>query len=273
MKTLSLFAASALALGVAGCGPKTPPARAALDCPPKQGDLTRTAASPDGKACTYVTSNGAEVKLQLVSTAAGGPDAALSAIEARLLADRAPPAPEATAKDAGAKGEHAAAAVPGPTTGDAARRATREAAEDTRSVGVQVSVGKDGATQVVTDDGETTHVNLPGVHIIANGRDDSANVKIGPLTVKAGEDGVDVRMRRDVRLRGEALNPNKRGIRATFIYTGKDLPDGLRFVGYEAGGPKTGPITVATVRSKQEQSDGGDAYPDVKRLVRRNGGV
>ena len=82
-----------------------------------------------------------------------------------------------------------------------------------------------------------------------------------------------MRVRRDVRLRGEALNPNRRGVRATFIYTGVDLPAGYRFVGYEAGGPKRGPITVAIVKSKSEGPDGGDLYPDVKKLVRKNGGV
>ena len=77
----------------------------------------------------------------------------------------------------------------------------------------------------------------------------------------------------DVRLRGEALNPERRGIRATFIYTGIDLPSGYHFVGYEAGGPKTGPITVAVVKSKAGDAEDDELYPDVKKLVRRNGGV
>jgi len=56
-----------------------------------------------------------------------------------------------------------------------------------------------------------------------------------------------------------------------FIYKGDDLPGGYRVVGYEAGGPKSGPITVAVVKSK-ESFDGDDIYNDVKRLVRKNGG-
>ena len=72
---------------------------------------------------------------------------------------------------------------------------------------------------------------------------------------------------------GEPLRREKRGFRALFIYTGDDLPDGYRFVGYEAGGPKRGPITVATVRSRNDGPDGEEIYPDVKKLVRRNGGV
>ncbi|HKP79143.1 MAG TPA: hypothetical protein VJU34_08465, partial [Phenylobacterium sp.] len=151
--------------------------------------------------------------------------------------------------------------------------AAKEAAEDTKGVSVHVNVDGEGKTKVVTEDGGTTRVNLPGVHIVANDDDDTADVRIGPLRVNAGEDGATVRIRRDVRLRGEALNPERRGLRAMFLYTGDDLPDGYRFVGYEAGGPKRGPITVAVVRSKSEAPDGGDLYPDVKKLVRKNGGV
>jgi len=34
-----------------------------------------------------------------------------------------------------------------------------------------------------------------------------------------------------------------------------------------------GPLTVATVRSGVDRHDASDAYDDIKRLVRRNGGV
>lgn len=268
MKPLYLVAASALALTAAACSPKTPVARAALDCPPTQGDLTRTSASPDGKACTYVGHGGAEVTLQLVSIQ-GSPDATLAAIETTLLANRsAAKAAEATAKS-----------EPSETSADAvkdAAKAAKEAADDTRGITVAVSANKDhkhDGMAIVTEDGGTTRVNLPGIRVVASDSDDTANVKIGPLTVDAGDNGATVRMRRDVRLRGEALSREKRGLRAMFIYTGEDLPDGYRFVGYEAGGPKRGPITVAVVKSKEDGPDGGDLYPDVKKLVRKNGGV
>lgn len=261
MKTTLLVAASALALPLAACGPKTPPARAALDCPVTQGDLTRTSAASDGKSCTYATSSGAEVTLQLVSVD-GGVDAALDRIETNLLAERLQPGPAADAKDSAAPASSA-------TVSDA-ERAAREAAEDTRGVAVDVKVSKDGEQDTASG---VTRVNLPGVHIVANDADDSAEVQIGPLKVDAGDDSATIRVRRDVRLRGEALNPEQRGMRATFIYTGKDLPAGYRFVGYEAGGPKRGPITVAIVKARDEDPDGGEIYPDVKKLVRKNGGV
>jgi hypothetical protein len=77
-------------------------------------------------------------------------------------------------------------------------------------------------------------------------------------------------MSRDVRLRGEALSPQRRGFRSTFILARDDLKDGWRSVGYEAAGPKTGPITVAVFKAREGHHDVSD---DVKRLVRRNGGV
>ena len=278
MKPLFFLAASALALTTAACAPKAPPVRAALDCPVSQGDLTRTAASPDGKACTYVSEDGAEVTLQLVSTAAGGPDAALSAIETRLLASREAIKAADTATEAGdakAAAEDSAKAAATASGTAEVDRAVAEAKADTRDAGVKVDVqiGKAGKGVSTTDGDGTTTVNLPGIHIVANERDDTANVKVGPITVNAQDGAATVRMRRDVRLRGEALNPDKRGLRATFIYTGEDLPDGYRFVGYEAGGPKAGPITVAVVKSKADGPNGGELYPDVKKLVRKNGGV
>lgn len=277
MKSLTLLTASALALTGAACSPKTPPQRAALDCPAKQGELTRSAAAADGKSCVYITPDGAEIQLQLVSTAGRGPDAALSAIEADLLADRGEGAPSES--NSPAKAEKNApepkASTPPAATETQADKAIREAEEDSRGVTVRVDIDTDGKSHGADQDGGTTRVSLPGIRIVANEHDDTADVKVGPLSVKAGDDGVDLRVRRDVRLRGEAFNPQKRGIRATFIYTGKDLPAGLRFVGYEAAGPKAGPITVATVRSKLEpdEHDTDSIYPDVKRLVRKNGGV
>jgi hypothetical protein len=278
MKPTALLAVSALALSAAACSAsKPPPARASLDCPPEQGDLRRTAIAGDGKSCSYVAEDGAEVTLQLVSVK-GGVDATLAGIENQLV-------PEAGA--APATGEAAAAGEAKPAEvvakpSEAARKAAAEAEQDAKSAGASVKVEKDGQTivdirgdhpAVIQDDKGTTHVNLPGIHITANDDEDTANVQVGPLHINAGGDGATIRVRRDVRLRGEALNPDKRGMRATFIYTGPNVPDGYRYVGYEAGGPKAGPITVAVVKSKSEGPDGSELYPDVKRLVRKNGGV
>jgi len=271
MKPLSLACVSALALTAAACGPKVPAARAALDCPNTEGELTRTSVSPDGKACTYVTKNGAEVALQLVNVT-GSADATLAAVETNLLANRTPaPKDETSADDKGAKPVEAAKASPEAVK--AAEKARQEAHDDTRGVTVSVLLDDKDGKGVVTEGGGKARVNLPGIHVVADDANDTADIQIGPLKVNANEDGSTVRMRRDVRLRGEAFNPDKRGLRAMFIYTGRDLPEGYRFVGYEAGGPKRGPLTVAVVKSKLDGPDGHEIYPDVKKLVRKNGGV
>lgn len=277
MKPLYLVAVSTLALTAAACTGGPPPQRAALECPQAEGDLTRTSAAADGKTCTYTSAGGAEVTLQLVS-APGGPDAALSAIETNLLAERAKPEAAATpaATDAEAAKPTADAAKPAADAKAAAsdaEQAAREAAADTKGVDVKIEVSKDGTVVSRTGGSEVTRVDLPGIHIVANEDDDTAKVQVGPIKIDAGGDGATIRIRRDVRLRGEALNPEKRGLRATFIYAGEDLAGGYRFVGYEAGGPKRGPITVAVVKSKTEEPDEGDLHRDVKRLVRKNGGV
>lgn len=269
MKPFYLVAVSAVALTTAACSGSPPPARAALECPQSEGDLTRTSAAPDGKTCTYASAGGAEVTLQLVS-APGGVDGVLSTIETNLLAERAKP--DETAAAAATDAEVAKPAADTKAAASAAEQAAREAAADTKDVDVKIEISKDG--KVVSHGGdEVTRIDLPGIHIVANENDDTAKVQVGPIKIDAGGDGATIRIRRDVRLRGEALNPEKRGLRATFIYAGDDLANGYRFVGYEAGGPKRGPITVAVVKSKTEEPDEGDLHRDVKRLVRKNGGV
>lgn len=292
MKTLLFLAASALALGAGACTPNPKPQlRTALDCPASQGDLTRTNKAIDGKTCTYTSSEGAEVSLQLVAVK-GDPTATLQGIEDAIAPKVAPTAAAAaedakaavgaakdaadTAKDAADAAKDAAQAA-----GDAAKdaaAAAREAAQDAgHSASATVSIGdkddwnSDHKGKVVSGDGESTRVDLPGIHISA--RDDDANVQIGGIRINANGDESTVHIIREVRLRGEALSRQKRGIRATFISANKADASGYRFVGYEAAGPKTGPLTVAVVKAKSEIDHDDDVARDVRRLVRRNGGA
>lgn len=277
MKALSLAAVSAVALTTAACGNGPPPMRAALDCPQSQGDLTRTSAAPDGKTCIYASPGGAEVTLQLVSTQ-GGVENALTAVETNLMAERAKAEETAAAAaEAGANAAEAGATKPAAeakAASSAAEQAQREANADTANVDVKIEVGKKGAIVTESRTGDVTRVELPGIHIVANDRDETAKVQVGPIKIDAGGDAATVRIGpRDVRLRGEQLSREKRGVKATFIYASDELRDGYRYVGYEAGGPKRGPITVAVVKSKTEEPDEGDLHRDVKRLVRKNGGI
>jgi len=299
MKTLLFVAASALALTTAACGPSTKAdLRTALDCPTSQGDLTRTNKAADGKTCIYTSSEGAEVTLQLIPVK-GDATATLQEIE-NTIAPQVAAATESakdaadTAKDAAdaAKDSVAAAKDAADAAHDAARDAAlvaKEAAEDAgRSAVASVSVGdkgdwnsdskKDsvdvniGGKKVVSaKDGETTRVDLPGIHISA--RDDNADVRVGGIRINSDDDQSTIHIFRDVRLRGEALSREKRGIRATFIAATKADGSVYRYVGYEAAGPKTGPITIAIVKAKSEINHDDDVARDVRRLVRRNGGA
>ncbi|WP_411287574.1 hypothetical protein [Phenylobacterium sp.] len=269
MKSLLLLAAaSTLALGATACSPGSKASqRTELDCPVTQGDLTRTGAAADGRSCSYRTAEGAEVTLQLVS---GDANVTLKAIESTLVAaTTAQPPTDPVGGDA------AAAAATGDAAKDAAKDAAasrppaRTASETEKKV--ELHVQRESEAMVSNDGGPTTRVDLPGIHITAGEND--AKVRIGGLTVDAADDVATVRIRNSVRLKGEAFSREKRGVRATFIYTGKSLPDGYRFVGYEAAGPKVGPLAVAVVKSRSEDGDGGEIYPDVKRLVRKNGGA
>ncbi|HEY8571113.1 hypothetical protein [Phenylobacterium sp.] len=286
MKSLILASASVLAVGAfaAACTPSKPPvARASLDCPDVQGELTRTARAPDGKTCTYRTRDGSDVTLQLVSTG-GDPKGALRAIETSLMA---PIEATEAADQAKTTAEKAKAQAEAPVAG-AAAKAAAEAADDTKSARADVDVDVDASEDVSVNlpgvkvearDGpggkDTAHVKLPFIEVHADDATDEADVRIGGMHIKAKDDAAEIRMYRDVRLKGEAFSRQKRGLRATFIYTGKDMPNGARFVGYEAAGPKMGPLAVATVRSNIDAPDrhNDDTYDDIKRLVRRNGGV
>lgn len=118
------------------------------------------------------------------------------------------------------------------------------------------------------DDHDRADITLPGVRIQADG--DEANVRVGSLHVDASNGAAVIREARATRLRGEQLSPKRRGYRASYILAGKGLPDGLSTLGYIAGGPKAGPLTVAVLRMKTHDSD--VIHHDVMRLVRRNGG-
>ena len=264
MKTLMFVAASALAL--AAC--QSPPAlKAKLECPQSEGSLTLVSTAADGQSCAYRESDGAQITLTRMPVK-GDAVATLAALEADLT--RLGGAPVAARADTtaapGAAAE--AARVEAEARADAKIDAAIDAAVDEAVEGRPRIQAK-----VDTKSGEEhTQVDLPGLHIKAEG--DKANVQVGPIHIKADGDSstATIKMYRDVRMRGEALSREKRGLRATFVYAGDDLTGGYKYLGYEASGPKTGPIVVAVVKSTAD-SRHDDMYDDVKTLVRRNGGT
>lgn len=274
MRLLTATATAALALTATACsagGSYKPVAR--LDCPETEDGLKRISQAADGKTCAYVATDGAQITLKLIPVS-GGVDATLQSVESALRADLAKGAP-ATAPAAGAEETAAADAGSGSSATDAAA-VIAQAEADARAVPTSEAAAEESADGAWEDDwdsqgrgGEHTEVDLPGVHITA--KDESAKVRIGPLHIDANDAGAEIRMQRDVRLKGEALSRQKRGVRATFVLAGDDLPGGYKFAGYEAGGPRTGPLAVAVVKGQSGDHD--EIYDAVKKLVRRNGGV
>lgn len=287
MKTLLFLAAGSLALtGLSACAPHgAHGVRTALDCPASQGDLQRTSIAPDQKSCVYATRDGDQVTLRLIPVS-GSYQQALQSVEQELQGEvDATPASDkdkdkdkdkAKADEAAAKGEvksaeaaskNAAAEVK-TAAGEAkgAAQAARQAAED--ALGDAKDAERDARGD--SDGNEQAHIDLPGIHIDAD-EGGKADVNVGPIHVNAGENGAVIRMDRDVRLRGEAFSREKHGFRATYILANQNLKDGWSAVGYEAGGPKTGPVTIAVV--KAHNGNHHDVFDDVKRLVRKNGGV
>jgi hypothetical protein len=264
MKSLLFLSACGLVLtGVAGCAPTTPPtARVALDCPGDQGDLKLSSISPDKKTCLYSTGRGDEVSLRLIPVS-GSYTAALEPIETEL---RGEIVTGAKAADAAAKPTVAVAKATSAAASEASK-AAKQAADD--ALGDVKKAEEDG--DAGPGRGDHAHIDLPGIHIDADDDKSNANIQVGGINVDAGENGATVRMSRDVRLRGEAFSPERRGFRATYILARDDLKDGWKSVGYEAAGPKAGPIVVAVFKAHEGSHH--DVSDDVKRLVRKNAGV
>lgn len=262
MKTLLLLAASALVL--TACQ-RPAVLKAKLDCPQTEGSLTLVSAAADGQSCIYRERDGAQISLTRMPVK-GSTVATLAALETELKTLGGAPMGASSADTTAAPGAAAEAA-----------RIEAEARADAKiGAAVDEVVGEHPTIQAKVEDTEggeeRTQVDFPGLHIKAEG--DRANVHVGPIHINADGDNstATIKMYRDVRLRGEALSREKRGMRATFIYAGDDLSGGYKYLGYEAAGPKKGPIVVAVVKSTAE-SRHDDMYDDVKKLVRRNGGT
>lgn len=271
MKAVFLLAASAAAISMAACYPASP-RLTRLDCPETQGALTRIGQAADGRSCAYISDNGAEVSLRIVEVQ-GGVDATLGRLEQELRSyvptqTAAPESPEtaeaAPAATRTADPDETAVVEAAGAGAEVARRVSAEARADAGGR-LSVEAGAEGG-------GEVVRVDIPGIRIEADDSRDEANISIGKMTIQTSGDGATIRTRKDVRLRGEALSREKRGIRARLVITGDQVEPAWRYLEYDAAGRKSGPLTVAMVRAKEGEGMGHD-HGDVERLVRRNGGV
>jgi hypothetical protein len=277
VRHLTLLAAAASLLALGACSPKIhvkhegkghsgrhEPLRAIskLDCPERQGELTRVSVAADGRSCGYEGRN-AEVSLRLVALNGGDAEAALAPIEADLktLMPTMRSAPPAPPTPGGKGGETAKISLPG------IKIDAHDKGADIRIGGLTINANDDGAEvkvakNVTIRDGDSEkHVSER-----ASGRNSTVSVKSSnddgeDVDIHANDDGAQIRQRK----RGD-------GVRATLILASDKAASGYRVVGYEARGPKGGPLAVATVKAKGRDNSDHDVFEDMKALVRHNVG-
>lgn len=239
-----------------------------LDCPEAQGKLMRTAVAADGQSCTYV-GEGSEVVLKLVAVS-NDPSKALEPIDAEVKG-LFPAMPEA------------------PTPPDEPGKEPAKAGEVTKET---VSVP---GLHVETEEGggsDKAKVRMPGISVDADG--DKARVKIMGVEINADDSNSEIRMTRDSwrtddgdfdidlsdgkpNIKGDGGfslgGPRRQGYRTTFVKTteAKDAP--WTIAGYEAQGPKSGPLVVAVVKAKRAaNSEETHLFRDATALVRQQFG-
>ena len=244
MKIAIAVGASVAALALTSCAPPhvrhgpwwSEPLKpvSSLDCPSSQGELTLKSTATDRKSCVYA-GDGAEVELALLPLS-GDPDSVLGPIETRLKTLLpAPPTPAASS---------APAAPPA-------------------SDGHDVNIRLPGLSIHAAD--ERADIRVAGLHIDADGTSDSVHMTHGAQL--AGRSGFTI----DANDQGAIIRTQGRGpdVRQTLILASdKPGPDGWRLVGYDAHGPRSGPLVVATVKSRSDEVD--RAMNDAKRLVERS---
>lgn len=273
MRHLPLLAVSLVAL--AACSPKVEvrhdehkpsgkrsPLRAIskLDCPERQGELARVSAAADGQSCVYTGQN-AEVTLSLVALNGGDAEAALAPIEADLKglmpAMKSSPTPPAGKS----RGESAKISMPG------IKIDAHDKGADIKIGGLTINANDEGAEvrvakNVTVRDGDTVkHVTERTSGGNSNVSVKSSNDEEGDTEIHATDDGAQIRQRKG----GD-------GVRATLILASDKSTSGYRVVGYEARGPKGGPLAVAVVKAKGRDGSDHDIFEDMKTLVRRNVG-
>ena len=272
MRHLPLLAAASL-VALAACSPKVEvtrkdhkphgkhePLRAItrLDCPDRQGELTRVSAAADGQACVYAGQN-AEVTLKLVALNGGDAEAALAPIEADLKAlmpaIKSPPTPPTPGGKP--RGDSARISLPG------IRIDAHDKGADIKIGGLTINANDDTAEvkvakNVTVRDGETSSKAGGGN---ANVSVKSSDDEEGDVDIHATDEGAQIRQRR----RGD-------GVRATLILASDKAASGYRGVGYEARGPTGGPLAVAVVKAKGRDGSDHDIFEDMKTLVRHNVG-
>jgi hypothetical protein len=241
---------------------------AKLDCPETQGQLTLTSKAADGLSCIYSGANSSEVTLRLVAVS-DEPAKALEPIETELRGLF--PAPPATPKTPAVPGEPDA-------------KVTRE------------SVKLPGLTVETEEGGDTdkAHVRMPGFSVNSEG--DKTSITIAGMQINADDSANEVHITRErwrdgddgdinIDTSGDEVSINsdgvsiggrrKAGFRSTFVKSDDTPGTAYSAVGYEARGPRSGPLVVAVIKIKSGKGPKGDTdslFKDAGVLIKHNVG-
>lgn len=162
--------------------------------------------------------------------------------------------------------------------GDAAR-ALAPIEADLRTL-MPARVPAPGAAAEASTGEDDVNIVLPGLSIKTSG--DSANVSVGGAEgpqINADDDGAEIRVQRNVTVDGKKTEHEDRrrhrgddGVYARFILASDKAPGEWGVVGYEARGPKGGPLVVATLKARRGHNSDDDSFSDADALVRHNVG-
>ena len=222
-----------------------------LDCPDKQGELKLASKAADGQSCAYASSE-ATVDLRLIKLNGGDAEAALAPIETELkgIMPLPPAQPKPPERNRGGK-NRTSINLPGVKI-------------DASDNGADIRIGH----LTINSDGGAAEVKVnKNVNIKADDIHGTVNVRTeddhdGDVTIKANDHGAEIR----------AKKGGADSVRSTLILANDKAPKGYRLAGYEARGPKGGPLAVAIVKAKTRDTDDHDLFKDMKALVRHNVG-
>jgi hypothetical protein len=211
-----------------------------LTCPDDVGALQLAQKAADGRSCRYGDARGDEVDLSLLALNGASASQALLPTEAALKA-----------------------ALPSETTAKASGKSEADGDKDDDDD---------------KGDHDHTHVDLPGLHIDADG--DKAHVRLPGVAIDADGDKANLHTsgfaNADIEANGgdaviRAGASDRNGADLTYILASDTPgPQGVRAAGYIARGPAAGPLVVATFKSKRSEHGGHGDHDDVSRLVNLN---
>jgi hypothetical protein len=207
---------------------------ATLNCPEREGDLSRVSMASDGRSCQYRGEEDQDVTLSLLPLNGQAPQAGLAPTEAELRtlvpARSGPSAVNIEANDGPGDhdNDHAKIDLPG---------------------------------LHINANGDKADIRVLGADIKADGDEADIKTDVGMkgAAIHAGPGGAEIR----------AGDVGRHSAELVFVLAGdKPGPSGYRAVGYVARGPAAGPLVVGEFKSKTDRRQGHDR--DLERLIDLN---